>query len=468
MGLCYTPAPMRWLTHPAEYRRLLTLAWPIIVSRAAQVVIGFSDAAMAGRLGEDQLAATSTGAMNAFTLFILPMGVVFIVSSFSSQLTGEGKPGAARAYGWYGLAVAAATAVASVASIPLVPHVLGLLSLSPSVTALMTAYLQVRLLSGVAVIGTEALGAYYGGLGNTRLPMLAGILSMVLNVFLNWVLIFGNLGAPALGVVGAAWASNLASTAGLAVLLVCFLMGVGGGARRLDGPLKVAGLWRMLRFGVPSGLNWFLEFGAFMFFINVVVAHLGTTALAGMMAVIQLSSMAFMPSFGLSTAGSILVGQSLGAGDLDEVPHHVGRTTAVAIAWQLLVGATFLTLPVTMLAMFVPPDQRNSALVTMGVDMLRVSVAWQVFDATTAVLTEALRAAGDTSFTLYARVVVAWGVVVPGSWITVRVLHMGHVAATLWLVLYLFMLASVLLWRFRRGNWRTIGLTGATPEPLPV
>src|SRR5207247_9449061 len=82
-------------------RRLLRLAWPVVIARSSQVVVGVSDAIMVAHLGEAALAATTTGATNTFNLLILPMGLVFIVSSFTSQFTGEGNPAAARRYGWY-------------------------------------------------------------------------------------------------------------------------------------------------------------------------------------------------------------------------------------------------------------------------------------------------------------------------------------------------------------------------------
>ena len=91
------------------FRTLVALAWPIVISRSAQVVVGICDAVMVSHLGPSALAATTAGALNAYALFILPMGTVFVVASFSSQLHGAGDPGGARRYGWYGLALAAAT-----------------------------------------------------------------------------------------------------------------------------------------------------------------------------------------------------------------------------------------------------------------------------------------------------------------------------------------------------------------------
>ena len=443
-------------------RGLLLLAWPIVVSRSSQVVIGIADAYMVAHLGEAALAATTAGAMNTFTLFILPLGVVFIVSSFSSQLLGSGDLAGARRYGFYGLLVAAATQLVGVAGIPFVEPALERLAFAPDVRELLAGYLVIRLWSGGAAIGMEALANYYGGLGNTRLPMLASVAAMVLNVLGNWLLIDGHLGAPAMGVRGAAIASALSTGVAFAGLLAVFLLErrpAGGSWPRL----RVAEFLRMLRFGIPSGLNWFFEFAAFMFFVNVVVAGLGTTALASLMAVIQLNSVAFMPAFALASAAAILVGQAIGAGAKGEVPRLVRLGFAAAGSWQGLVGLLYLVAPRLLFAPFVGDGSTTGALLDVGAWMLAFSAAWQLFDAAAAVLAESLRAAGDTAFVLWARLGAGWLVFVPGSWITVRMCGGGDIAAVTWLVVYLGLLALLLLLRFRSGAWRRLVLV----EPAP-
>jgi MATE family multidrug resistance protein len=439
----------------ASLRTLLALAWPIVVSRASQVVIGIGDAVMVSHLGEAALAAITAGATNAFSLFILPMGIVFVVASFSSQLFGAGDLAGARRYGWYGLAVALLAAAVIAAAIPAVPWALGRLDYAGEVRLLMADYLAIRLLAAGAAVGTEALGNYYGGLGNTRLPMRASLVAAALNVAGNWLLIDGRLGLPALGVRGAAIASVIATWLPFLALLAVFA----AGSRRLRaGRLRAAELLRLLRFGIPSGLNWFFEFLAYAFFVNVVVAGLGTTALAALMAVMQVNSVAFMPAFGLASAGAILVGQAIGASRSDAVPRLVALTFAVAGGWQALAAAAYLTAPGLILAPFARDPASAAALLEAGQRMLLLSAAWQLFDAGATTLAESLRAAGDTAFTLWARLAIGWLVFVPGSWGSVRLLRGGDLVAVGWLVLYLAVLALVLFLRFQGGAWRRIRL----------
>lgn len=447
--------------HPST-RQLLALAWPIIVSRSAQTVISVSDAFMVAPLGEDALAATTTGALNVFGLFILPMGVVFIISSFASQLFGKGDHGGARRYGFYGLIFSLLLEFLFVASIAFVPSVIGKLSYSPSVANLMVQYCEVRIVSGGAAIGLEALGNYYGGLGNTRLPMAMQILAMVLNVGLNWVLIFGHFGAPAMGVKGAAMASTISTCIAFAVLLFCFLRGMGEErqARSNRGALHWNEFVRMLRFGFPSGINWFVEFTAFTLFVNVVLNGLGTTTLAAFMAAMQINQVSFMPAFGLTSAGAILVGQAIGAKALDAVPKTVRLTAIATCTWQGTVAVIYLLFAKWVMLPFAPPGDEQARFLELGAHVLVMSATWQLTDAVSMSFAEALRAAGDTTFTAWARGIVAWVLFVPGAYVSVRVLGGGIDWAIFWLSGYLGVLAVILWLRFRSGVWKTLDLTG--------
>jgi multidrug resistance protein, MATE family len=364
-------------------RRLLTLAWPIIVSRSAQTVISVSDAALVAPLGEDAIAATTIGALNVFGLFILPMGVVAIIASFASQLYGRGDHAGARRYGYYGLIFALILELLYIGVLGFVEPVITRLGYSPNVKHLMVQYAEVRLLGCGAAAGLEALGNYYGGLGKTRMPMATQILCMVLNVALNWVLIYGHLGAPAMGVRGSALASTISTFIGFFVLLACFLRGVGidPAARKDGGSLRVTEFFRMLRFGLPNGINWFVEFAAFTVFLNVVLTNLGTTTLASFMAAMQVNQVSFMPAFGLTSAGAILVGQAIGAKEWGAVPKTVRLTAFATCAWQGTIALIYILFAKYVMLPFTPPGSEHAAFLEVGSHALVLSCTWQLTDA---------------------------------------------------------------------------------------
>ncbi|MBI2391108.1 MAG: MATE family efflux transporter [Deltaproteobacteria bacterium] len=450
---------------PATYRKLVSLAWPIVLARATQSVVGFSDALMVAPLGEAPLAAVTTGAMNTFALIILPLGTVFILQSFAAQLRGRGDLAAVRRYAFYGLLLAAFAELLAIATIPLVPWVLARFRYEPAVHDAMATYMRIRLLSVGVAVGAEALGNWYGGLGNTRIAMITGIVTMVSNVGLNWLLIEPRFGLPGYGVAGAAWASTIAGTLGFLVVLSIFAAGIGleEATRGPRGELRARELRRVLRFGLPNGVNWFLEFAAFILFINVAVAHLGTTVLAAFNVVMQLNSISFMPAFGVASAGAILVGEAIGKDAKDEVWPIVRRTGVTACAWMVTVGALYLVAPARLIALFRPRDLPAEVLVATGTTMLMMSALWQLFDGLGLTLGEALRAAGDTTWCMFARILLAWAVFTPLAWTAILVLGGGVVTLMIALIIYIALLAGAFAWRFASGRWRSIEMVETEP-----
>ena len=435
---------------------LFRLAIPMLLARASQSVVTFADAFQVKHLGYEALAATATGGLNVMGFIILAWGTVFIVQSFVSQLAGRGDRDEAPRYAWYGLAIAAIAAVISVGLIPLIGPALAHTDYSPAVREQMASYMAIRMLSIGAVIGVEALGSWYGGLGNTWMQMYAGLITMVAAVFFNWLLIDGHLGAPAMGVDGAALASTIASFAGFGFIAVAFALRKGGAPIAPTGRLKLHELVRVIRFGLPNGLNWFLEFAAFQLFVNGMLAGLGGETIAALNVVLAVNSLSFMPAFGFASAGAILAGNAIGRNQRDEVWPMIRLTLACTMSWMGAIAVVYLVFPHGVLSLF--DSARAGNLVAIGSTMLMISAAWQLADATNLTLAEALRAAGDTTWTAAVRLIVAWLVFVPVAYLVVTRWHGGAVGAMLCVVGYVVIQASLLVWRFRSGKWRQIQL----------
>jgi MATE family multidrug resistance protein len=444
---------------------LLTLAFPMVLARATQAVITACDAAFAAPLGSDALTATTTGGVNTYAFIILPMGTVFILQSFTSQLRGRGDVRSTRRFAMYGLALALASGVLAAAASPWIGSALSA-SYSGRLHDLMSQYMVIRLLSVTAVVGTEALGAWYGGLGNTRMQMFAGAIAMIVNVPLDWALIYGKCGFGALGVAGAAWANTIATWLGFTFIAVAFGRGWGVPAGAGPSPeppgLRVRELGRVLRFGLPNGVNWFLEFAAFELFLNGVMPELGSVALGGLMIVMAINNVSFMPAFGLASSGAVLAGEAIGSGKPELVWPAVRLTLASTLTWMGFIGLLYVLFPRVLLGWFAPPDHR-AEIVALGARMLLISAGWQLFDATAMTMTEVLRAAGDTAWCAVARIIIAWGIFTPMAFVAVRVFDGGPDAAVGCLVVYVGLLAAALAWRFHSGAWRNIRLNEAEP-----
>lgn len=438
-------------------RALLVLALPMVMARATQSVMSFADALLVEHLGPGAIAASATGGMNSYIMIILPMGTVFIVQSFVAQLVGRGDRESTSRFAVYGLALAGIAGVLGLAFMPAVGPLLGLSDYSPAVQAEMTTYMHIRLTSVAAVVAVEALGNWYGGLGNTWIAMVASVVQMLVDLALNIILIFGYLGFPAMGVAGAALSTSIASWVGAAFLIFAYWRRLGGApARPAKLGLSLRELGRVVRFGLPNGLNYFLEFAAFQIFVNVMLAGLGDVPVAALQVVMAINSISFMPAFGLASAGAILAGQAIGAGDKDDVSRHVKITLVCTMTWMGVVGALYFVAPRSLLGLF--DSSAGGELVAVGVTMLAISAAWQLFDATCMTLSETLRAAGDTTWTMAARLVLAWVVFLPASYVVVERWHGGAIGAMVCVVAYIGLLAALLAYRFRSGAWRRIEL----------
>jgi MATE family multidrug resistance protein len=428
----------------------------MVLARASQSVITFADAIQVKHLGFKAIAATATGGLNVMGFVILGSGTVFIVQSFVAQLSGRGERDRAPRFAWYGLAIALIAAVIAVALTPLVGPALAHTGYSVEVRDQMTDYMAIRLVSIGAIVGVEALGNWYGGLGNTWMQMVAGIITMVAAVLLNWVLIGGHLGAPAMGVNGAALASTIASFLGFGFLAVAFWRRWGNAPKARAEGLSLRELGRVLRFGLPNGLNWFLEFTAFQLFVNGVFASLGDETVAALNVVLAVNSLSFMPAFGLASAGAILAGQAIGRDARDAVWPQVKITLVCTMTWMGVIGLTYAVFPGPVLSLFA--SDRSGQLIAIGSSMLVISAAWQLTDAVGITLAETLRAAGDTTWTAAARIVLAWAVFTPAAFLIVIRFHKGPIGAMLCLVGYLGLLAMALAWRFKSGAWKRIEL----------
>jgi MATE family multidrug resistance protein len=323
-------------------------------------------------LGAGSLLATATGGLNVMGIVILPMGTVFIVQSFVAQLAGAGNRDETPRFAWYGLAIAAISAVVAVALIPTIGPALTLTHYSEHVQAEMASYMAIRFLSVGAVVGIEVLGNWYGGLGNTWMQMVAGFITMIAAVFSNWLFIDGHLGAPALGVDGAAWAAVIGSWLGFAFLALALWRGWGGAPRAKHLNLSRREFARVVRFGLPNGFNWFLEFAAFQVFVNFVLSSLGDETVAALNAVLAVNTIGFMPAFGLASAGAILAGQAIGRGAREDVWPQVKTTLLCTMTWMGIMTVLYLAAPGPILRLF---DSRGQSLqlVAIGTTMRIIS-----------------------------------------------------------------------------------------------
>jgi putative MATE family efflux protein len=296
------------------------------------------------------------------------------------------------------------------------------------------------------------IGSALRGAGDTRTPLWVGLGVNVINVFANWVLIFGNLGFPALGVLGSALATSLSFTAGGVVATALVL------SKRLRIQVTLADLRpdsamirRVLYIGYPAGIEQLMMQIGFLIYLTFA-ARYGTDAIAAYFIGVRILALSFLPGFGFAAAASTLVGQNLGARNADRAADAGWRATRMSVGFMCVGGLGVMALAEPIAYLFV--DEASVVAGTVSfLYMLGLSQPFMAIDFT---LGGALRGAGDTRFPLWTMLVAFYAVRLGTSAVVVWVLDLS--LAWLWATLIGDYMVRALLkgWRFHSGRWRTI------------
>lgn len=429
------------------------LAYPVVLTQICTTAMGVVDSAMVGRLGATQLAAVGFGGIWLWTFFSLFYGTASGVQTFVSQADGAGHRSECGGWAWqsaYAVLPAVLIGIAMVwfAAEPM----LALLGPSQELQHFASAYMFSRLPGEAGIAAMMILTSFFRGVGDTRTPLYVSIAANAVNAVLDYGLIFGEFGLPAWGVEGAGTATAIGSWFAAACLFFAFRR------RRVDARFRtgpkgpdLSQIRRFVRIGAPIGGQWALGMTSFAMF-TTLVARMGDTAMAASQAFVMLLSMSFMQAIGVSVAASTLVGRYVGAGRLDAAERSFRSSLAMGAVLGAAMGALFVIFPGPLLGIFTD----DPGVVELGVPLLAVGALFQFFDAAGIITEGALRGAGDTRWPFLMHTLLGWGFFVPVAYGIGIVLEGGLTGAWLGGCLYVVLLASSMIWRFRSGAWRHV------------
>jgi len=433
-----------------ELRTILRLSAPVIVTQLGTMMLGVVDNVMLGRLSVEALNASSLGRLWVMGTYLLGLGLVFGIDPFVSHAHGAGDgKGAA-------LALQRGLIVALAVSLPLAilwcctEEFLVLFGQDALLAREAERYALVQIPGLPFLLGFNALRQYLQGRGILRPAMWVALLAIGLNAFLNWILIFGRLGAPALGVVGAGIATALTEVAMFLLLLALVIFGrlhQGAWIPWSREALSLRGLSRVLGVGAPVALQIGLEMWAFQI-VTLWAGHLGTLELAAHTIVLNLASLSFMIPLGISIGTATRVGNLLGAGLREEAQRAAYVAFGLGAAVMALCAITFLVGRHALPALYT----RDPGVLAIAAGVLPIAAAFQLFDGLQVVGTGILRGMGRTLPGALINLVGYYALALPtASWLGFKA---GHGLAGLWwgLSLGLATVAAMLLvWVARRG-----------------
>lgn len=377
-----------------EAKATMQLAVPIIIGELAQMALHIIDTAMVGALGYRELAATAL-VMNAMNIpFVLGIGMTISVSQMVSLANGRKDAGAVSHYLYNGFILCSATAVVIALSLVLGRDVLAYLGQDKEVVKLALPLMTLMGFSIIPMLLFMTLKQFADGLEFTKTAMLLSLIAIPINVFLNWLLIYGNWYFPALGLLGAGWATLITRTMIFVALGAVILkhktfahyIALGKDHWRL----KSKTLKELLHIGVPSSLQIGMEAGVFAV-SGIIIGTISAVAQAAHQIALSCAAFTFMVSMGLAQAGSIRVSNAYGQGKWNKI-FIIGKSTLVlALFYGLFCAIGFAVFRNSLPSLF----NNHEGVIALASTLLLFAAVFQISDSTQAIGAGLLRGIKD-------------------------------------------------------------------------
>lgn len=359
-----------------ESRLTLGLALPLMIGQLSQMLLGVADTLMIGHLGVTELAALTFANSLFHVPFVFGIGVLTAVSVFTSNSRGADDAPGARESCRHGLLLASVLGLALFGLSWLVSMRLGVFGQPSEVSARTTAYFRILMASTVPALASIALKNHADALKRPWPPFWIFLGGVGLNIALNWVMIYGNLGCPALGFEGAAWATLIARTA-ILIAMICWLQRSNGlhewVPHQWFQPPDLQEIRRLLSIGIPTSIQMLFEVSAFSV-AGLLMGRFGPDAMAAHQIAITMASTAFMIPLGLAMALTVRMGEAHGAGEVARLRPIAVSGWLLVTGYALLGGTCFLLFGKWIAALFIGApgviELTTSLLVIVGVFQL--------------------------------------------------------------------------------------------------
>jgi MATE family multidrug resistance protein len=458
----------RW-NREGGYREVLVIAIPLILSTATWSVQHFVDRMFLTWYSPETIAAAMPAGMLNFSLISVFMGTAGYVSTFVAQYYGAKRYHRIGPALWQGIYISVFGGCVLLSAIPLAGPIFKMVGHSSQVQQNEIIYFQILCLGGGAYIASYALSGFFSGRGKTWPVMWVNALTTAVNLILDYALIFGHWGFPEMGIRGAAIATVVA---GLFSLTVFFALLFTGGNdfiyHTLRGWRPEKDLFiRLLRFGFPSGVQFFLEMAGFTGFV-LVVGRLGTVSLAATNIAFNINTLAFMPMIGCGIAISVLVGKYLG-GEKPEFAHTAAYSGFhLTFAYMVSIAAAYVLVP----DLFVAPFAHHAdpagfgEIYHLSVILLRFVAVYSIFDTMNIIFCSAIKGAGDTRYVMFMTVILSVFVLIIPVYVAVEVMASGLMVAWVFATIYVTSLGVTFYLRFLGGKWKAMRVI-ERHEPIP-
>ncbi|HLP15018.1 MAG TPA: MATE family efflux transporter [Bacteroidota bacterium] len=439
-------------------REVFALAIPMIISSACDGVMTFTDRLFLARLGSDQMNAAMGGAVALQVLTFFFVGLTGYTTALVAQYFGASEKHSTTVAAFQAIIITVCAWPIVVAARPLAAVYFHFMHLPVSQIGYQFEYLNILAWGSLFSLLRYTLACYFTGIGKTKVVMVATITAMSVNVVLDYVLIFGKLGFPSMGVAGAAIATVIGSVCAVVMLAVAYVSPMN---RKEFSVMRsfhfdAAIMRKLLYFGYPAGLEFFLNLMAFSAMVSFFHSQ-GTMVATATTILFNWDMVSFIPLIGIEIGVTSLVGRYMGAGEPEIAYRSAISGIKTGIFYSVVILMLFLFATEILVRVFSPEASSAvfEASVPLAVTMLRIAAAYVLLEAVLVALVGALRGAGDTHFTMVASVAAHW-TFVPILYVSFNVFHLSAVTGWALLVVFFLVFCVVLIARFFGGKWKSI------------
>jgi MATE family multidrug resistance protein len=432
----------------------LRLALPMVVSQGTFAVMIFTDRYFMSQIDPVHMASALGGGVASFFSFCFFMGLFSYANAMAAQYLGAGEPEKCPKVVTQGL-------IMTLMSLPflslitfLVAGVFETMGHAAEQVELERTYYLILMAGVLVTLAKVCFSSYFAGIGRTYVVMICDVFGLLINVPLSYVMVFGKLGFPELGIVGAGVSTVISTVLAFALFILFYF--------RREHREKFAVLRsftldrkilrRFWRLGFPSGLELFLNVAAFNLFLLMFQGY-GIAAAASAAVVFNWDILSFVPMIGLSVGVISMIGRFVGSRDMARVDEVMTAAFAVALVYSGVLAAIYITFRFPLVEVFAPPSGDFSAIRELSAFMMVGLSSYMMADAVILVCGGILRGAGDTRWLMIASVLLHWAMLVAQFFI-IRVFELGPKISWIAFVVLILAIALVYSLRLRSGHWR--------------
>jgi len=445
---------------------LLRMSAPIVLTQLAGTMMQFADAWMVAPLGANALAAILPAGLMYFVVISLVFGAQHTVNTFVAQCFGQHRYRDCGVYTWQAIWLGLIFAALVLPACLIPDRFFMFFGHSREVADLEQEYFAISMLGAGPMLASMALSNFFIGIQRPRIPMAAAFIAMTMNLFFNWIFIYGNLGAPEMGIGGAALGTVLASVLMMVILLAWFLTGsisVRYSTRAFR--IRKQEFRDLLRIGLPSGVQSLIDITAWGVVLIWFIGRFGTVHLAATTIIVRYLHLSLLPVLGLGGALTALVAQAVGAGDHGRARLLTNTALAMGLVYMLVFSVLFVAFRDPMVRVFT----QDAAILEIATHLVILIAIFLVGDTAHLLYGSSLRAVGDTGW--IARWTFGLCVIFMGGGGALSITVLDRFASFgPWTcgTLYIWLLAVAFAFRWHGGGWRKTKLFGAELERVTV